>query len=109
MYIFFVLGIKDKAALWDLLVKANVLSRSPSPDVPTVRGFKFRSIDRGDKRLDKDNYIYDWLALDSGRNSPAKEEKCALIERQPASLEPESRQVKMASSIVSKIKVYHIG
>ena len=105
-------GIRDKEALWDLLVKINILSRSPSPDIAPGSGFRtrqiagFLGIDRVDGRTDKDKYIHDWLAVDNRDNSAAKEEKLAKAERQPASFETESRKVKMASSIISKMKLY---
>ena len=112
----FVLGIKDKEALRDLFIKINILSRSPTPEediLPPLHRLQTHSkgrtdfvvIDGEDGVLNKRKYVREWLVEDK---SPETTEKTENHPNRSKSFKTESLKVKMASSIVSKIKLYKV-
>lgn len=110
--ILFVLGVKDKEALRNLFVDINVISRTPSP----VYDDDLLRIDREELNVvDKDKYILEWLAVDErpetgdGAVSSEKEEWSERLEDpQTTHLQDQNRNIKLASSIVSKINLFKV-
>jgi hypothetical protein len=98
----------------DLFYKIDILSRTPTPDsdgatsplhrlrtLPRQRA-GFQEIDSVGDTVDKDKYIHEWLAVDP---------ESVKVEKSPSaskSLKTESHKVQMASSIISKIKLYKV-
>ena len=98
----------------DLFIKIDILSRTPTPDsdgasspldqlrTPSRQRTGFQEIDSIGGTVDKDKYIHEWLAVD------AKSIKAEKSPSRPPSFKTEGRKIKMASSIVSKIKLYKV-
>ncbi|CAB3984698.1 Hypothetical predicted protein [Paramuricea clavata] len=100
------LGVKDKEALRDLFIQINILSRTPSPesDVTPVhrprtlssKNIDLLGIEGEDGGMDKNKYIHEWLSGDESAVKTKTAESRSIFKK-------ESREIKMASTIVSKM------
>jgi hypothetical protein len=98
--------VKDKEALRDLFIQINILSRTPSPesDVTPVhrprtlssKNIDLLGIEGEDGGMDKNKYIHEWLSGDESAVGIKTAESRSIFKK-------ESREIKMASTIVSKM------
>ena len=96
--------MKDKEALRDLFIQINILSRTPSPEsdvTPVPRTLSSKNIDLlgiegEDGGMDKNKYIHEWLSGDESAVGIKTAESRSIFKK-------ESREIKMASTIVSKM------
>lgn len=111
------LGIKDKEALRDLFVKIGIVSRSPTPNSDTQVGTQLNRLktrvkdllatEEGDARVHKEKYVHEWLAV---YDKPTAADENAVLSPgfEVGKLTTHSRKIKLASPIVSKIKLYKV-
>ncbi|XP_028408296.1 uncharacterized protein LOC114530891 isoform X2 [Dendronephthya gigantea] len=114
------LGIKDKEALRDLFVKIGILSRSPTPDSDTQEetlthrlktrtreSFNLLKTVGDDARVDMNKYIHDWLEVETKPSTASDQSAIPIPEVKVEKFTTRNGgKIKMASSIVSKIKLY---